>query len=66
MNTLVLEPTEHGDMPVDVYQKLASDRILFVADYLDDNLASDIVSNFLFSLAFNVILIFLESSASFL
>ena len=47
MNTLVLEPTEHGDMPVDVYQKLASDRILFVADYLDDNLASDIVSTLL-------------------
>jgi ATP-dependent Clp protease protease subunit len=47
LNTLVLEPTEHGDMPVDVYQKLASDRILFVADYLDDNLASDIVSTLL-------------------
>ena len=44
MNTLVLEQTEHGEIPVDVYQKLSSDRILFITDALDDRLASDIVA----------------------
>lgn len=44
LNTLVLEQTEHGEMPVDVYQKLASDRLLFLTEYLDDQLASDIVA----------------------
>jgi ATP-dependent Clp protease protease subunit len=44
LNTLVLEQTEHGEVPVDVYQKLSGDRILFLTDYLDDNLASDIVA----------------------
>lgn len=47
MNTLVLEKTEHGDVPVDVYQKLAGDRILFMTDYLDDRLSSDIVATLL-------------------
>ena len=47
MNTLVLEQTEHGEVPVDVYQKLSSDRILFLANYLDDDLASDIVATLL-------------------
>lgn len=47
MNTLVLEQTEHGEVPVDVYQKLSGDRILFLTDYLDDNLASDIVATLL-------------------
>lgn len=47
MNTLVLEQTEHGEVPVDVYQKLASDRILFLTEYLDDTLASDIVATLL-------------------
>jgi len=44
LNTLVLEQTEHGEVPVDVYQKLAGDRILFLTDFLDDRLASDIVA----------------------
>lgn len=47
MNTLVLEQTEMGEMPMDVYQKMAGDRILFLADYLDDRLASDIVATLL-------------------
>lgn len=47
MNTLVLEQTEHGEVPIDVYQKLSSDRILFLTDYLDDNLASDIIATLL-------------------
>jgi len=47
LNTLVLEQTEHGDMPVDVYQKLSSDRILFLTDNLSDDLASDTVATLL-------------------
>lgn len=47
LNTLVLEQTEHGEVPVDVYQKLAGDRILFLTEYLDDTLASDIVATLL-------------------
>ena len=47
MNTLVLEQTEFGEVPVDVYQKLASDRILFLTESLDDTLASDIVATLL-------------------
>jgi ATP-dependent Clp protease, protease subunit len=47
MNTLVLEQTDQGEMPVDVYQKLSGDRILFLTDYLDDTLASDIVATLL-------------------
>jgi len=47
LNTLVLEQTEHGEFPVDVYQKLSSDRILFLTEFLSDDLASDIVATLL-------------------
>ena len=47
MNTLVLEQTENGDVAVDVYQKLAQDRILFLSEYLDDELATDMVATLL-------------------
>ena len=47
MNTLVLEQTEHGDVPMDVYQKLANDRILFIGEDLHDDLATDIVATLL-------------------
>lgn len=47
MNTLVMESTENGDMPVDVYQKLANDRILFICNHIDDKLATDIVASLL-------------------
>jgi ATP-dependent Clp protease protease subunit len=47
LNTLVLEQTEHGEIPVDVYQKLSSDRILFLTEPLSDELASDIVATLL-------------------
>jgi ATP-dependent Clp protease protease subunit len=42
MNTFVLEEGPHGDVPVDVFQKLAEDRTIFVAGHIDDRLASDI------------------------
>ena len=47
MNTFVTEETEHGDLPVDVYHKLADDRILFLSDIIDDKIATDIVATLL-------------------
>lgn len=47
MNTLVTEETEHGDLPVDVYHKLADDRILFLSDIIDDKIATDIIATLL-------------------
>jgi len=44
MNTLVLEETEIGEIPVDVYQKMANDRILFISNYIDERVASSIVA----------------------
>lgn len=42
MNTLILEQTERGDVVFDVYQKLAHDRVLFINDFIDDKIATDI------------------------
>lgn len=47
MNTIVTETTDHGEMPVDVYQKLSNDRILFICHDLTDHLASDITATLL-------------------
>lgn len=47
MNTIITETTEHGEIPVDIYQKLASDRILFLCNHIDDKLATDIVATLL-------------------
>lgn len=47
MNTMILESTEHGEIPVDVYQKLANERILFLSNHIDDSTATDIVATML-------------------
>lgn len=47
MNTIVTETTEHGEVPMDVYQKLANDRILFICNHIDDALATDITATLL-------------------
>lgn len=47
MNTIITEMTDQGEVPVDVYQKLASSRILFINSNIDDKLASDIVATLL-------------------
>lgn len=39
--------TDHGEIAVDVYQKLSEDRILFVCAPLTDQLATDIVATLL-------------------
>lgn len=47
LNTIVTETTEHGEMPLDVYQKLSNDRILFITEYISDDVASDITATLL-------------------
>lgn len=47
MNTLILEDTEFGETPMDVYQKLAGDRILFITNYISDEVATDLVATLL-------------------
>jgi len=47
LNTLIMEQTEHGEVPMDVYQKLAKDRILFITDYIDDDVATDLIATLL-------------------
>jgi ATP-dependent Clp protease, protease subunit len=47
LNTIVIETTEHGDMPMDVYQKLSNDRILFIANVISDSVATDITATLL-------------------
>jgi ATP-dependent Clp protease, protease subunit len=44
MNTLVLEETENGLQPIDVYVKLANDRILFLTNEITDSLTTDIIA----------------------
>jgi ATP-dependent Clp protease protease subunit len=44
MNTIVTETTEHGEIPIDIYQKLSNDRILFICSQIDDKLAVDIAA----------------------
>lgn len=47
MNTFVTEATDHGDIPIDVYQKLSNNRILFICSELTDVLATDICATLL-------------------
>lgn len=44
MNTIVLEQTEMGDIPIDVYQKLSNDRILFITGEINEKMATDITA----------------------
>jgi ATP-dependent Clp protease, protease subunit len=47
LNTIITETTDNGEVPIDIYSKLADDRILFISDYVDDKLATDITSTLL-------------------
>lgn len=47
MNTVITEATEFGEVPVDIYQKLSSDRILFICNRIDDKVACDITATLL-------------------
>lgn len=47
LNTIVTETTEFGEVPIDIYQKLSNDRILFLNNDIDSNLASDFCATLL-------------------
>lgn len=47
MNTIITETTENGEISIDIYQKLSNDRILFLTDFIDDRIASDITATML-------------------
>lgn len=45
LNTLILE--NDAQEPIDIYQKLSNNRILFLSGLIDDHISSDIVANLL-------------------
>jgi len=47
MNTIVTEVTEQGEIAVDIFQKLANDRILFISGDIDDDMAADVSATLL-------------------
>lgn len=44
MNTLILEQNENGEVAVDVYSKLSNNRVLFISEDINENMATDIVA----------------------
>lgn len=48
MNTVIIESTEEGDVQYDVFSKLISDRIIFLSDYIDDGVATNVVATLLY------------------
>lgn len=64
MNTLVLEEQGEQAVPVDVYQRLSDNRILFIDSYIDEKTAVDITASLLlkdFEDPVNKISIFINS-----
>lgn len=47
MNPLITEQTENGEVLIDIYTKLAKDRILFINEMITDRVAADICSTLL-------------------
>jgi ATP-dependent Clp protease, protease subunit len=47
MNTIITEITDHGEVPVDIYTKLSGNRILFISEYIEDKVATDVVATLL-------------------
>lgn len=45
MHTVILESTDEGEIPVDVYQKLAENRVLFIHEFISDKVACDIIAS---------------------
>jgi ATP-dependent Clp protease protease subunit len=45
LNTFILE--DNKDVIINVFEKLSNDRILFISDFIDDNLSSYIVASLL-------------------
>lgn len=44
MNIFITEETDAGEIPIDIYSKLASDRIFFIHNFIDDKVATDIMA----------------------
>lgn len=42
MNTIITETTEQGVIAIDIFSKLANDRIFFINNYVDDKVAADL------------------------
>ena len=47
MNTTLIEHSEHGDYPLDIFTKLSSERILFLNDSIDHEVAVEFVATLL-------------------
>lgn len=65
MNLLINEETEYGIVPVDIFSKLCSHRIIFISEVINEKLSSDIVATLLLldSQGRDKITIFLNSDA---
>jgi len=47
LNTITAEQTEMGVVPIDIFAKLANDRILFINGRIDDQMATDTIATLL-------------------
>jgi len=48
MNTIITEKTDEGEVSYDVFSKLVDNRILFLSDYIKDDVATDIIATLLY------------------
>lgn len=48
MNTVITEKTDDGDISYDVFSKLIESRILFLYDFINSDIATDIVATLLY------------------
>jgi ATP-dependent Clp protease protease subunit len=48
MNSIIIEKTDAGEVSYDVFSKLIEGRILFLTDYIDDKIASEIVATLIY------------------
>lgn len=48
MNTIITELTDNGEVSYDVFSKLVDNRILFLYNHIDDDIAADIVAALLY------------------
>lgn len=48
LTPIVIEQTTHGERAYDIYSRLLKDRILFIGEEIDDNVANSILAQLLF------------------
>lgn len=63
MNTIVAEKINGNDVFSDVFTRLVNDRIIFLCDYIDDRVATDLVATLLYldSISSDKITIYINS-----